>query len=404
MVSSSPSADLFASSVSGASEPAASPSFSFGSVAPSHDPGAGIRVHGNGAAGGLTGQRHENSVLFSLSNLEALAAPSSAPASLAPRPGLSNTGGSEGSGLIDIRSMAQMTLGAQNEPRVSSDLPTFGAPQFSPVAPVLLPLGPSSGPSKWVFALIAVGLLFTLVVGGAAFMLLRKPNAPAPTTGTPVATNTPPTAAPTATPPTPPPAVHPPATPVTPPAPTNEVLPPRDQKPAATAAKGPAKKGKPTKGPHGTDVAMGPGPGTAPAPATTKPEPAEKAKPKDKLDELLDGALGTKPKPAARPVEDEAPRAKPAAVSSSAPPLDKGDIVRAMQGIQPKVKGCFDQYKVPGTAMVTFHLDGAGRVKAAAVGGKFAGTPTGTCLEQAAKAAKLPATSTATFQYPFLLH
>src|SRR6185295_17051658 len=107
-------------------EPAASPSFSFGSSAQAESP---IRVHGgNGASGALTGQRHENSVLFSLSNLEALAAPSSSPASMAPRPGLSSTGGSEGSGLIDIRSMAQMTLGNQGEARVSSDLPTFGAP------------------------------------------------------------------------------------------------------------------------------------------------------------------------------------------------------------------------------------------------------------------------------------
>jgi hypothetical protein len=400
MVSSSPSADLFASP--GAAAEPAQPAFSFGSAAPSHDAGGGIRVHGNGAAG-LTGQRHENSVLFSLSNLEALASPSSSPASAAPRPGLGSTGGSEGSGLIDIRSMAAMTLGNQNEPRVSSDLPTFGAPQFSPVAPVLLPIGPSSGPSKLVYVLIGVGLLFTLVVGGAAIMILKKPNTPAaPTVAPTVATA--PTPAPTTAPPAPPPAAQPPSTPVTPPAATNEVLPPRDQKPATAANKGPKKGGKATKG-H--ELAAGPAPGGAPA-ATAKPEPVEKpapGKPRDRLDDLLDGALGTKPKPAARPAEEEAPRARPApAASTSAPPLDKTDIVKAMMAVQPKVKDCFNQYKVPGTAMMTFHLDSGGRVKGATVAGKFANTPTGTCLEGAAKAAKLPPTSTATFQYPFLLH
>jgi hypothetical protein len=169
-------------------------------------------VHGNGASG-LTGQRHENSVLFSLSNLEALAAPSSAPSSLAPRPGLSNTGGSEGSGLIDIRSMAQMTLGSQGETRMSNDLPTFGVPQFSPVAPVLLPMGPSAGPSKWVIGAAALGVVLAIVMGAAAFTILRKPNAPAPVAAPPVvATTAAPAPAPAAANPAQP-AVAPPVTP-----------------------------------------------------------------------------------------------------------------------------------------------------------------------------------------------
>jgi predicted Zn finger-like uncharacterized protein len=405
MVSSAPpSADLFASPVSA---PAASPSFSFGSAAPAESP---IRVHGGNGAGagaGLTGQRHENSVLFSLSNLEALASPSASPVSSAPRPGLSSTGGSEGSGLIDIRSMAQMTLGNQGETRMSNDLPTFGAPQFSPVAPVLLPLGPASGPPKWVYALIAVGVLFAVVVGSAAFMMLRKPNAAAPapaaTVATAPATPTPPVAAQPANPP--PVAANPPGTPVTPPAPANEVLPPREpQKPAAAAAgRGGKKGGKAGKGSKGTEVASATATSAPPAPSTapTKAEPAAK---RDRLDDLLDGALGTKPKATARASEDDAPRAKAAPAPSSAPPLDKSDIVKGMMGIQPKVKDCFNQFKVPGTAMMTVHLEGSGRVKAANVAGKFAGTPTGICLESAAKSAKFPATSTPTFQYPLLLH
>src|SRR5690606_7293279 len=69
----------------------------------------------------LRGQRNENSVLFSLNNLASLAqdapkaaspspSPSSAPSASA-QPGMAEAGGTEGSGLIDIRSMAQVYLG-----------------------------------------------------------------------------------------------------------------------------------------------------------------------------------------------------------------------------------------------------------------------------------------------------
>ena len=66
----------------------------------------------------LRGERNENSVLFSLNNLAQLASDKPAPA---PRPGVSASppvgaatgpSGGEGSGLIDIRSMASAYLGA----------------------------------------------------------------------------------------------------------------------------------------------------------------------------------------------------------------------------------------------------------------------------------------------------
>ena len=99
---------------------------------------------------GLTGQRHENSVLFSLANLEALAKPaqSSMPMARSSAQPVSNSTTTEGSGLIDIRAMANMTLGgvsAKSDTR-GDDLPAFSAPQFSPVAPVLLPMGSSRHP------------------------------------------------------------------------------------------------------------------------------------------------------------------------------------------------------------------------------------------------------------------
>ncbi|HEX7599649.1 MAG TPA: GYF domain-containing protein, partial [Polyangia bacterium] len=108
------SGDLFGSPsialAPAAAEPPASAStpFSFGgaAVAPVAEPVA--KSPGNGAGQSpLTGQRNENSVLFSLSNLEALAVPSSSGGGRAP----SSTTSTEGSGLIDIRAMAARTIG-----------------------------------------------------------------------------------------------------------------------------------------------------------------------------------------------------------------------------------------------------------------------------------------------------
>jgi predicted Zn finger-like uncharacterized protein len=86
----SASADLFASpavahSSAAAEAPAsASSAFAFGAAsAPAPEPAA--RAPGNGAGEShMTGQRNENSVLFSLANLEALAVPSSSTSARAP--------------------------------------------------------------------------------------------------------------------------------------------------------------------------------------------------------------------------------------------------------------------------------------------------------------------------------
>jgi hypothetical protein len=151
-----------------------------------------IRNPGNGAGGThLTGQRNENSVLFSLSNLEALAVPSRS-AGIRPPSGSSNT---EGSGLIDIRSMAAMTLndgGPSDFRRGTDSLPTFSTPQFSPVAPVLLPMS-TSGPPKWVYPVLGLLAVGILVLGYGIYKV-----AAAPPPGIVVAPPPPPPAATTA--------------------------------------------------------------------------------------------------------------------------------------------------------------------------------------------------------------
>src|SRR5438552_3141453 len=97
--------------------------------------GAGGARHDGGRVENLTAQRSENSVLFSLSNLQSLAAPvaTTKPSSSSGSPP------TEGSGLIDIRAMAASTLrgpsfsagspsfGGEGARSAADDLPAFGA-------------------------------------------------------------------------------------------------------------------------------------------------------------------------------------------------------------------------------------------------------------------------------------
>jgi predicted Zn finger-like uncharacterized protein len=139
----------------------------------------------------LRGERNENSVLFSLNNLAQLASDKPAPA---PRPGLSasppggaTTGPSsgEGSGLIDIRSMASAYLGAPGgAPKPASagigsidDLPVFGGGGFTEPA-VIVPISARSNSNRLLYALIgSVGLLAAAAVVVAIVLIRSKPSA-----------------------------------------------------------------------------------------------------------------------------------------------------------------------------------------------------------------------------------
>jgi predicted Zn finger-like uncharacterized protein len=131
----------------------------------------------------LKGQRNENSVLFSLGNLAALASDSpkaAAPAASSSGGGsgggsVANTGGSEGSGLIDIRSMANVYLADKKQPGISStptgsadDLPVFSQSAFESASPVLLPTQGGGTDKKLLYSLIGV----IGVLGLAAIVLV----------------------------------------------------------------------------------------------------------------------------------------------------------------------------------------------------------------------------------------
>ncbi|HXU00393.1 MAG TPA: GYF domain-containing protein [Polyangia bacterium] len=355
--------------------------------------GASMAGHDGGRVENLTGQRHENSVLFSLSNLQSLAMPSAKPAASA-IPSTAPT--TEGSGLIDIRAMAANTRpAALDGPGAVSgdDLPSFGA--FSPAAPVLLPMPSSSGPPWWIY-LVIIGML--ALVGGIGFMAWRviSPKqvvvvkevqvpapAPAPTT---VAAKTPgeKDKAPSTI--------------------DEKDLPPRDGKDAKGEDKG--KESGKDKSSHRSSKGSSSkeSGGKKPVAAETKadkptgPVPGEPPKPKPgSLEALLNEASPQKATNKPKVSEDKG------GGGGDAGPLPKNALVAGLKGVQPKVSACYNQFKVPGTAMVNIVIGKNGKVTKADVTGKFAGTPTGTCVEAAVKTASFPPSDGFSTPYPFQL-
>ena len=372
--------------------------------------GGGAARHDGGRVESLTAQRSENSVLFSLSNLQSLAAPA------ATRPTGSQT--TEGSGLIDIRAMAASTLkgpsaspgqivfGGGGSSSAADDLPTFGA--FSSAAPVLFPIPSSSGPPKWLYALIAGAAISLVAVLWLAFSVLRKPmiveQAIQPVVMAPA-----------------------PAAPSAAPAPRHTMgegeLPPRDKE-ETSAEKAGGEKGSGEKsaskggghhgaksGKKGGDKSGGSSEGKSggdgsPAAVAAAPAEPEKAKPaKGSLDDLLEGALSNR-KARPRANDDDSSSGSKRGGGESAGgggPLAKSAVVAGMNGVKGKVANCYNQYKVPGMAMVNVVISKSGKVTSANVTGKFAGTPTGTCVEAAVRSASFPPSDGLSTPYPFNL-
>jgi predicted Zn finger-like uncharacterized protein len=375
--------------------------------------GAAMAGHDGGRIESLTAQRHENSVLFSLSNLQSLAAPGGA-AKPTPSPSSAPSPGSEGSGLIDIRAMAASTLGSPSEGRGGSgdDLPSFGA--FSPAAPVLLSLPTSSSSSKWIWPAIIVMVGFAgLIVWMAIKILSDKPATVAETAAAPASAPIAAAGSP-ATPKSPEPAAAAPAVPPTPtqPAIPDDKLPPRESpkgSEGASAASAPAAHpGRKLKGGkrtalNDTGVSRSGSAAASAAPvAAASPDPTEKKPAKGSLDDLLESAISGKAKPASKPRGEDELR-KPVADAPASGPLSKNAVVSGMNGVKGKVSECYNQYKVPGMVMVTVVIGKSGKVSSASATGKFAGTPTGNCVEKAIKTASFPPSDGLTTPYPFVL-
>jgi predicted Zn finger-like uncharacterized protein len=356
----------------------------------------------------MTGARNENSVLFSLKNLQALATGSSgapaagaSPAASSPmgpgnRPGFA---GGDGSGLIDIRALASAT-GMGDKSGADSDkdaLLSLGSAQTGAFgalgSPMLAPAGAADDDSG------KKGLIFA-IVGGAALLaaaiivavVLLRPQAPMQA---PIEAAAPPPAAAAAAA-----AANPQlaaATPVEPPSEGEKAA-------AAAAAAAAAEPSKPSSGaasPARRREASGDKSPAASEPTRSEPVAARvDDKPKAKggsssIDELLEGAIGggsSKPSSKAS--------AAPAAASNLPEKPSREDVLSAMNGVKDAVKACGGT----GVAIASVTVSGkTGRVSGAEISGVTG--EAGSCIARAVRKASFPKFQTDSFQvkYPFKL-
>lgn len=125
---------------------------------------------------------------------------------------------------------------------------------------------------------------------------------------------------------------------------------------------------------------------------------------------IVESCLDEEPNEHAAQLQDERDRmADPFAQDDHDKPatklitLSQSDIVTAMRSVQPKIQACANQFKVTGTARANISVASGGKVTSATVTGKFSGTPTGSCVETAAKSAEFPPCMPTNFPWPFTL-
>ena len=375
------------------------------------DPRMGAPGPRVGTEDAMTGQRNENSVLFSLSNLQALATGSgAAPAAGSSKPGMA---GGEGSGLIDIRALASATQtvgdrGAGAPRSKVDDLLAVGSTgtafsATSLAAPVAVEKRDSS---KTMLYLMSGAIL---LLGAAVTYLVARPT-PQPTAQLTPATE---------------PAATGAATPAPLPVPTQPIAAPQAAEPAPTPSQPSEDPGQPAVADDGraradederdrggrerrhrdrdresksdreskTEKASS---AQVAASETEKPEKKPTSSSGDKsLDDLLDTALSGKPKSgggAPKPAEN-----LPATPS-------REDVLSAMKSVTPKVQSCGQGQS--GVAMAKVNVAGpTGKVASVDLSGQFAGTPAGTCISKEVAKAKFSrfSQSTFSFSYPFKL-
>ncbi len=356
----------------------------------------------------MTGARNENSVLFSLNNLQALAmgksSSPSGPAAAVP---------GDGSGLIDIKTMATGTQPVVSNPGNDDALANFAA--FSaPVAaaPVLMPY--ASEKPKWLLpAIIGGGALLVIAVVVLVILMTSKKPEPVAVANVGTSLQTPESSGSVG-------ATQPGSAQTAGTQTAGATEPKGTTESTGEASKGTTKDeakeddsgDRPKRGRHRSSsrrrsrrqhASESRSSSTAHSSAPAA-KPAEKShRKRDALDDLIDGAVGaTKHKSGG-----SRSKASSSSASNSNLPsqLGREEIQRGMKGIKGIVQGCYDRYKVPGLANVQVKIGRNGRVKSAIVKGMFAGTPTGACVQNAARSARFSAFkgNDMTITYPFIL-
>ncbi len=415
--------------------------FGGGRAAPQGSPAA--------TAAGMRGQRSENSVLFSLNNLAAMAGDGgrSAPAASASSSGGSaQHGGGEGSGLIDIRSMASSYLGGKAAPARSGssvgsvdDLPVFSTATFHEPAVIMPVSGGARNNNKTLYILLgAVGLLAAVAVVLVVVMLSRNKGtntttAAAANAGKGPGSDLVATGPGSAEPPVPPPgggtaagssatgdlppgggsgsgssatgelppgggsATDPGTPPVTSPEkPIKPTPPEKPTKPERTTT--PEKPTKPEK------VVIPPEKPTKPERVVIPPVKPEKVSGGGCIDEVA--CLLADPKPACclkkAPKATTTTIAPPPPVNTSLPEqLGKSDISDGIAKVRSKVDACASKSPAKGTVKVSVKVAGSGTVSSVTVKESPDGA-LGSCVAAAVQKATFAKTQTgATFSYPF---
>jgi predicted Zn finger-like uncharacterized protein len=389
-------------------------------------------------AASMTGQRNENSVLFSLATLQQVAG--SAPAKTETKKD------ADASGLIDIKSMAG-TMGpggpGSNKSAVDEILSVGGGGGLaSPLAaPVLAPMpaaavpaaepAKSKGSNTTVIASV-LGAAVILVGGGLGAVYLLKSGQPQTQVGTegsgPNTANAPnngnngngnngngngnngqnnnqgnsgsaANAGPNnaGTPSTNGAATAPGPAGTTQPAGTA----PAGNEPSNRAERTP--RATRSSSPSGSSNNSAPSsPSTSPTPSNNSPSSAPAggscaARCRGDIACLL--SCGTQTRPAGNSASSTASSAP-----SNAPETPgRNDVLSAMRGVQGAVRACASGQPGPATVSITFAS--SGRVTTANVAPPFAGTPAGSCIARAVRSATVPAFSRPTFNvnYPFAL-
>lgn len=380
----------------------------------SDDSGAALGGFGGSAMAGaapqkMTGQRNENSVLFSLSNLQQLASRGGSPAEPA-APGLSQqpqpsaslqTGpqaSGEGSGLIDIRALAKSTTpGTKSAPsQAVDDLlaigtgggGTLGAPLLGPA-----PLETSDG-NRWLWIAGAAVVMIAIVGGGVFFgMALGSSEDDALEIAAPTAQQ-PPSA------PTPSAAEQVAATAQAPSQPEEEAavvdIEPEEPVAAATLEEPEEPKAAERQSPRRRSSSS-----SAQRRSRTATAPQEASPPKRKsnnLDALMDEVVGGSSSPS-KPRQTSSSSSESSSNLPDAPSRD--DVKTALQGVSGAVKGCRQDAGGLATVDVTFSGKTGRATGARVASGPFKGTPVGTCIQNAVKRARVPRFKQSSFKVTF---
>jgi predicted Zn finger-like uncharacterized protein len=377
-----------------------------GATADGSGAAAGIAGFGGGAVGAstpqrMTGQRNENSVLFSLTNLQQLASRGGTPAAAAPAPASqvsASTGAPaavEGSGLIDIRALAKSTTpGTKAAPsQAVDDLLAIGTGGGASLGTPLLGPAPldTSDSNRWlwiggaaiaVLAIVGAGIGVGMVLGGSEDDALEITAATGQEPSEPTAgSNEGATAA---------------QVPAEPPEDALAVAEPIEaatiEEPTEAEIQAPAPKKRTSSSSQRRQRTS-----RSSSKSTASAKPAPKKRSSNNLDALMDEVVG-----GSSPSKSKQTTRSSSSSSSSLPNTPtRNDVKTALQGVSGAVKSC--KKDSGGTAAVSVVFSGkTGRVSSAKVtSGPFKGTAVGSCIASAAKRARVPRFKQGSFKVTF---